>query len=214
MAESQRRRKEEEGPIIFSKDNRRVRTAGRACIFGSRMDDRAKEITTEFLSNRQQLMAFIYGLVRDPQAAEDVFQETWLKLANALQEGTVIQSQAKWCRTVAKNLVLQYWRQQRNAKVIADSSLLEFLDFVELAFDENPWKGTSDRQQALNDCVSALPAKSQRLLTLKYTEGHSIQEIASVLQQSGAAVVKALLRLRQALSICVEKKLKLGELGL
>jgi len=178
------------------------------------MDDRAKEITTEFLSSRQQLMAFIYGLVRDPQAAEDMFQETWLKLANALQAGTVIQSQAKWCRTVAKNLVLQHWRQQRNAKVVADSSLLEFLDFVELAFEENPWKGTSDRQQALNDCVAALPEKSQRLLTLKYTEGHSIQEIASVLQQSMAAVVKALLRLRQALSICVEKKLKLGELGL
>jgi len=178
------------------------------------MDERAKEITTEFLSNRQQLMAFIYGLVRDPQAAEDVFQETWLKLANALQQGTVIQSQAKWCRTVAKNLVLQHWRQQRNAKVVADSSLLEFLDFVELAFEENPWRDTSDRQQALNDCVAALPGKSQRLLTLKYAEGHSIQEIASVLQQTGAAVVKALLRLRQALSICVEKKLKLGELGL
>src|SRR3954452_16676581 len=178
------------------------------------MDNRAKEITTEFLSNRQQLMAFIYGLVRDPQIAEDIFQETWLKLANAVQEGTIIQSSTKWCRAVAKNLVLQHWRQQRNAKVLADSSLLEFLDFVELAFEENPWKSTSDRQQALNDCVAALPAKSQRLLSLKYSDGESIQQIASAMEQTAAAVVKALLRLRQALSICVEKKLKLGELGL
>jgi len=118
------------------------------------MDDRTKEITTEFLAGRQQLMSFIYGLVRDPQIAEDIFQETWLKLANSLQQGSVIEHQGKWCRKVAKNLVLQYWRQQRNAKVVADSSLLEFLEFVDLAFEENALEQTSDRQQALNDCVA------------------------------------------------------------
>jgi len=178
------------------------------------MDDRTKEITTEFLANRQQLMSFIYGLVRDPQIAEDIFQETWLKLANAQQQGTVIQHQAKLCRKVAKNLVLQHWRQQRNAKVVADSSLLEFLDFVELAYEENPLQRTSDRQQALNDCVAVLPPKSKRLLALKYDEGYPLQKIAQTVEQSTSAVVKALLRLRQALSICVEKKLKLSALGL
>jgi len=178
------------------------------------MDDRTKEITTEFLANRQHLMSFIYGLVRDPQIAEDIFQETWLKLANAQQQGTVIQHQAKWCRKVAKNLVLQHWRQQRNAKVVADSSLLEFLDFVELAYEENPLQRTSDRQQALNDCVAVLPPKSKRLLALKYDDGYPLQKIAQTVEQSTAAVVKALLRLRQALSICVEKKLKLSALGL
>ena len=178
------------------------------------MDDRTKEITTEFLANRQQLMSFIYGLVRDPQVAEDIFQGTWLKLANAQQQGTVIQHQAKWCRKVAKNLVLQHWRRQRNAKVVADSSLLEFLDFVELAYEENPLQRTSDRQQALNDCVAVLPSKSKRLLALKYDEGYPLQKIAQTVDQSTAAVVKALLRLRQALSICVEKKLKLSAFGL
>jgi RNA polymerase sigma-70 factor (ECF subfamily) len=178
------------------------------------MDNRTKEITTEFLGSRQQLMSFIYGLIRDPQRAEDIFQETWLKLANALQQGVLIEQQAKWCRKVAKNLVLQHWRQQRNSKVIADSSLLEFLDFVELAYDENPVEKVTERQQALNDCVAVLPPKSKRLLVLKYDEDLSLEKIAQTVEQSTAAVIKALLRLRQALLICVEKKLKLGELGL
>jgi len=178
------------------------------------VDDKTKEITTEFLASRQRLMSFIYGLVRDPQAAEDIFQETWLKLANAVQQGTVIHQPAKWCRKVAKNLVLQYWRQQRNAKVVADSSLLEFLEFVDLAFEENALEQTSDRQQALNDCVAVLPPKSRRLLALKYDDGYSLEKIAQVAEQSTAAVIKALLRLRQALASCVEKKLRLSELGL
>jgi RNA polymerase sigma-70 factor (ECF subfamily) len=178
------------------------------------MDEKTKEITTEFLANRRQLMSFIYGLVRDPQVAEDIFQETWLKLANAIQQGTVIQQPLKWCRKVSKNLVLQHWREQRNAKVVADSSLLEFLEFVDMAFDEGVHSQTNDRQQALNDCVAVLPPRSRRLLDLKYEEGYSLDKIAQVAEQSTAAVIKALLRLRQALAICVQKKLRLGELGL
>jgi RNA polymerase sigma-70 factor (ECF subfamily) len=175
-----------------------------------------KQVTTEFLASRQQLMAFIYGLVRDPQVAEDVYQEVWLKLANALEKETAIENQGKWCRKVAKNLIVQQWREQRDAKVVADSTLLEFIDYVELAFEESDSREDrwSERQHALNECVQALPEKSRHLLMLKYDERFSIRNIAAHLQQSSAAVVKALVRLRQALSVCVEKKLKLQELGL
>jgi RNA polymerase sigma-70 factor, ECF subfamily len=176
--------------------------------------DRTMQLTTEFLANRQQLMSFIYGLVRNPQIAEDIFQETWLKLANSTRQGTVIERPAQWCRKVAKNLVLQHWRQQANSKVVVDSSLLEFLDYVELAFDENPADRVAERQQALNSCLEALPEKSRRLLTLKYEECYSLERIAQAVEQSTAAVIKALLRLRQALAACVQKKLKLSELGL
>ncbi|HEY2952584.1 MAG TPA: sigma-70 family RNA polymerase sigma factor [Verrucomicrobiae bacterium] len=180
------------------------------------MSESLKQVTTHFLASRPHLMAFIYGLVRDPQMAEDVYQEVWLKLANELEKGVVIEDQGKWCRKVAKNLIVQYWREQRDAKVVADSTLLEFVEFVDHAFDESDSREDrwSDRQLALNECVEALPEKSRQLLLLKYDEGSSISTIAARMQQSTAAVVKALVRLRQALAVCVEKKLKLQELGL
>ena len=172
------------------------------------------QATTEFLANRRQLMSFIYGLVRHPQIAEDIFQETWVKLANSMQHGTVIEQPAKWCRKVAKNLVLEYWRRQSTSKVVVDSALVEFVDYVEMAFEENLDDRATERQQALNSCVEALPAKSRRLLTLKYDECCSMDKIAAAVEQSTAAVTKALLRLRHALAICVQKKVKLSELGL
>lgn len=178
------------------------------------MDERMMQITTEFLANRQQLMSFIYGLVRQTQIAEDIFQETWLKLANSLQQGTAIERPAAWCRKVAKNLVLEYWRKQANSKVVVDSALIEFIDYVEMAFEESADDRMAERQQALNACVEALPEKSKRLLALKYDECYSMEKIAEAVEQSTAAVSKALLRLRQALAVCVQKKLKLSELGL
>jgi RNA polymerase sigma-70 factor, ECF subfamily len=171
------------------------------------------ELATEFLANRHLLMSFISGLVRDVHEAEDIFQEVWIRLANAAENGTVIENQLKWCRGVARNLILHYWRDQRTSKVIADSDLLVFLNYVELAYDEREitpdnW---TDRQQALHDCVTSLPDKWRQLLKLKYDEQCSIAEICERMGKSSAAIVKALLRLRTALAACVEKKLRLQE---
>jgi RNA polymerase sigma-70 factor (ECF subfamily) len=178
--------------------------------------DQIKEVTAEFLANRHQLMAFIIGLLRDPQVADDIFQEVWLKLAAAMEKGIVIEHQAKWCRKAAKLLILQHWRDQRTARVFADSTLVEFLDFVDQAYDENESLHSlrPERQRALNECVRALPEKSKLLLALKYEHRRSLSDIAAQVRQSTDAVIKALLRLRHALSVCVEKRVRLQELGL
>jgi RNA polymerase sigma-70 factor (ECF subfamily) len=85
-----------------------------------------------------------------------------------------------------------------------------FLAQVEAAFSEeeqdaeNEWQR---RQQALDDCVAALPEKSRRMLSLRYEGRQSVEEVARATGQSFDAVTKALYRLRQALTECVERKL-------
>ena len=180
------------------------------------MNATAKEITSQFLADRHRLMAFIHGLLRDSHTAEDIFQEVWLKLTAELDKGTVIEKPPAWCRTVARNLILMHWRSQKNSKVVVDSALIEFVEFVDQAFAENESVNDvgPERQQALAECVGALPEKSRELLTLKYERDLSLKAIAGTVRQSTDSVIKALLRLRQALAVCVEKKLKLQELGL
>lgn len=180
------------------------------------MNDQIKRVTAEFLTSRHQLISFISGVLRDPQEAEDIFQEVWLKLVAAMDKGIQIESQAKWCRKAAKLLILERWRNQRTAKVFADSTLIEFLDFVDQAYDENEsiHDLRTDRLRALMECLQALPEKSKRLIALKYDQDLALKDIATQVHQSTDAVIKALLRLRQALVICVQKKLRLQEFGL
>lgn len=170
-----------------------------------------EQVTASFLAGRRTLIAYIHWLVRDPHVAEDIFQEVWLKLANALNRGDRVEDQARWCRGVARNLVLHHWRDQRDAKVVADS---EFVDLVEAAFDEAEPDDWSDRRHALAECLQTLPEKSRQLLGLKYESGCSIAAIAITLRQSVDAVTKSLLRLRRALASCVERRVKLSGLGL
>lgn len=169
-----------------------------------------QQAAAAFIRDRMRLGAFVGGLLRDAHAAEDVIQEVWLQLAAEVEKGTVIGNQPAWCRAVAKNLVLKHWRRQRNAKVVADSEVLEvFLARVDEAFAETDestdlWER---RQQALDDCVASLPEKSRRLLSLRYEGRVPVEEIARRVGQSFDAVTKSLYRIRQALSDCVERKL-------
>jgi RNA polymerase sigma-70 factor (ECF subfamily) len=180
------------------------------------MSEHYQQIAAQFLADRHRLMAFICGLLRDAQASEDVFQEVWLKLSGELEKGVVIQNPPAWCRKVARNLILMHWRSQKGAKVIVDSTLIEFLDSVEQAFTENEAVNETgpERRRALGECLSALPEKSRHLIALKYEQELPLKDIATKVGQSCDSVIKALVRLRHALVTCVEKKLKLQELGL
>jgi RNA polymerase sigma-70 factor (ECF subfamily) len=180
------------------------------------MSHSTQQITAQFLADRHRLMAFIHGLLRDPQTSEDIFQEVWMKLSSELEKGVAIQNPPAWCRTVARNLILMHWRSQKSAKVVVDSTLIEFLDSVEQAFAENEMVNETgpERRRALGDCLRALPEKSRHLVALKYEQELPLRDIATRVGQSCDSVIKALLRLRQALATCVEKKLKLQELGL
>jgi len=167
-----------------------------------------KSLSSEFLAGRHELMAFVYGLVRDPQAAEDIFQEVWIRLAEAAEQEVEIRETAKWCRGVARNLILHHWRAKRNAKVVPDSRLI---DLAERAFEERESTTTDKpRKRALVDCVKDLPEKSRAALELKYDRGLAGGEVASRMGSTYDAVMRLLSRVRRVLAKCVEKKLALA----
>jgi RNA polymerase sigma-70 factor, ECF subfamily len=177
----------------------------------SRESEIIQRAAAEFIHDRHRLGAFVGGLLRDAHAAEDVIQEVWVRLAAEIEKGTAIENQPAWCRGVARNLILKHWRTQQTAKVVADSEVMEaFLAQVEQAFAESDPDEADEwrrRQQALDDCVAVLPEKSRRMLSLRYEARKSVEEVAKATGQTFDGVTKALYRLRQALTDCVERKL-------
>ena len=171
---------------------------------------RLQQHSLEFLSSRHSLMAMIVGLTRNPHVAEDIFQEVWIKLAEAVERGVEIRDTPKWCRGVAKNLILHYWRDARNSKVIISEKFIELAEtaFNEQDDDQELW---GQRRQALEQCVRDLPDHSREILKLKYDQDRDMAAVAQLLQKSVASVKMTLCRLRQLLSDCVTKKLSAEE---
>ncbi len=166
-----------------------------------------KSILSEFLADRYRLMAFIRAMVRDNHVAEDIFQEVWLRLDDTVRRNVEIVNTAKFCRGVARNLILHHWRDQKRIQAAADP---ELLNLVVTAFEEQDsaqeyWRA---RENALRDCIQKLPDHSIEILSLKYKSGLPIAEVAGRLDKTVFAVTKLLSRLRQKLRDCVTETLQ------
>jgi DNA-directed RNA polymerase specialized sigma24 family protein len=99
------------------------------------MTDRLKQVTSLFLVERNSLLAFIFGLVRDEAATEDIFQEVWLKPAEAAERETDVEHVGSWCRGVAKNLILHHWRSHQRSRTVVDTRIA---DAAERAYSADP----------------------------------------------------------------------------
>jgi RNA polymerase sigma-70 factor (ECF subfamily) len=168
------------------------------------------DAATRFIRDRHFLGAFVGGLLRDAHTAEDVLQEVWLCLAAEIEKGTVIDNQSAWCRGVARNLIRRHWVKSQRARNTRELDSLEaFLDRIDRCFQsaDSDANYATARIAALDQCVEALPERSRRLLSLKYTEGEAVESIASEMGQSFEAVKKALVRIRAGLHDCVRQRL-------
>jgi RNA polymerase sigma-70 factor (ECF subfamily) len=159
-----------------------------------------------FLQHRFMLMSYLRALVRDPHAAEDLFQEVGLRVMHSEGVPTEPAQFAAWCRGVARNLVLHYWRSKRRSRLEVSERLL---DALELAYRQvEPASDLASRRAAaLGDCLGQLPPRTRDLVRRRYFENQTSAEIAKALRRSAAAVRKMLERVRTELEECIQNKL-------
>ena len=171
------------------------------------MEQRLTELTTRFMAERHVLMAYIYGLVQQADVADDIFQEVWLRLAEAANRGTEIVDPPSWFRGVARNLVLHHWRGERRARVIVDSAIL---DLVDQAFAEHDHQvdALEQRRRCLRACLAELPDHAKEVLRLKYLADLTANQVGERMRRSSASVLMLLSRVRRSLEECVTRRLR------
>jgi RNA polymerase sigma-70 factor (ECF subfamily) len=159
------------------------------------MDDFIRELTAV----QPSLWAYIFSLLPDHGAAQDVLQETNLTLwrkANEFQAGT---SFLAWSCQVAYFHVLSQRRRARRDRLVFDEEVLAYL--AERQADRAPELG--DRLAALRKCLDKLPAPSRKLLEQRYAPGGSVKDLAEADGRSVAALSQVLYRLREKLLECM-----------
>lgn len=166
-----------------------------------------RDLSTHFIADRHNLMAYIYALVREANLTDDIFQEVWLQMAKAVEQGVEIEKPDAWCRGVARNLALQHWRTQKNERLVVSTELVEQVDKAFAEMDENG-DDLALHRRAIRKCVEELPALSKRVLRMKYVTGMELQEISESIHKTVAAVKMMLMRIRRALEKCARQRLQ------
>ena len=156
----------------------------------------------ELLSRTQSsLFAYIMFVVRNEDVANDIFQETFVKVITKLQEGRYTDSGkfTFWLTRIAHNAIMDWYRAQKSEHIIdlADDNDLSnlrgdrFLD----TFRENELVN----EQVMSDVrrmMESLPAAQREVVYMRYYQQLSFKEIA---QLTGVSINTALGRMRYAL---------------
>ena len=144
-----------------------------------------------------RLFAFLARLARSRDVAEDLLEETWLRLvehADRLRDDTRL---AAWLFTVARNLYVSYCR----SRMLEDARIPGVIGLWPTSFQASPFEETAGNElgRRLEAALAGLPAVYREVLLLVGVEGLRPAEAAQVCGISGDALRQRLSRARALL---------------
>ena len=155
----------------------------------------------ETLLNRYQSGVFskIVFVVRDHEVANDLFQDTWIKVVKVLKSGKYVEEGkfGPWVMRIAHNAAIDHFRRNRKKRMVRPTD--EFDIFDTLAHDAPNAMDTMVQEEVLSELrqlIPALPKEQRAVVKMRLEQQYSFKEIA---EETGVSINTALGRMRYAL---------------
>ena len=143
---------------------------------------------------------YIRMMVKDHDLADDILQDTLIKVVRVIDEGRYADSGKflSWVLRIAHNQVIDYFRAQKSSRTVSESdagyAMLGTLRFAERTVED---KMVSEQIEAdVRRLIDFLPEEQREVVMMRYYAGLSFQEIAD---QTEVSINTALGRMRYAL---------------
>jgi RNA polymerase sigma-70 factor (ECF subfamily) len=152
------------------------------------------------LKHQSKIYTSIYLLVKDSYLAEDIFQDTFIKVINTLKAGKYNEEGKflPWVIRIAHNLVIDHFRKEKRTPIIAN---VEGFDIFEvLNFQDESGEDRMVREQTYKDLrtmIHLLPSEQKEVLIMRHYGDLSFKEIADI---TNVSINTALGRMRYALN--------------
>ena len=153
---------------------------------------------------------FILTLVKDEWVADDLIQETFLKIQNNLKNLKDPSKLSSWIFRIAYNLCQDHFRQSKRSRNEESIDQEEMKDFKEALIQKGPDIQKELEQRQMGECVqdqiNLLPESMRTVLLLFDIMEFSHQEIADILGSTVKNVKVRLHRARKKLKPILEEK--------
>lgn len=164
--------------------------------------------------HQNRLYSYIFLLVKDKQLADDIFQDTYVKVINTLKRGSYNDEGKfiQWVMRIAHNLVIDHFRKSKKVPTV-ENSYNEFDVFDTIRFTDPSIEEQLVKTQIHSDVrklLEYLPEEQKEVLYLRCYSGLSFKDIA---EHTDVSINTALGRMRYAIinmrKIIEEKKVVL-----
>jgi len=155
----------------------------------------------EFLLNRhkRKVFSFIMSKVKNYDIAEDIFQDTFIKVINSLKKGKYNEEGKflPWIMRISHNLVIDYFRKEsktRKVRVTDEFNIFDLLDNGNI--DQQEMLIKDQVYSDLNLLIEKLPEDQKTVLKMRYLEDMSFKKISEI---QNISINTALGRMRYAI---------------
>lgn len=157
--------------------------------------------------HKSKIFTTIYLIVKDNYIAEDLLQETFIKVINTIKGGRYNEEGKflPWILRIAHNLAIDHFRKEkRYPTIIMDdgNNVFNTLEFAEDSIESIQIQ--KDTHARLRKLIQELPEAQKEVLIMRHYMQMSFQEIA---ETTGVSINTALGRMRYAL-INLRKKMQ------
>ena len=150
--------------------------------------------------HKSRVFSYILLIVKSKELAEDIFQETFIKVIRSLKRGKYIENGKfiSWVLRISHNLIIDHFRKEKLRGTISnDNSNVDI--FNSQKFSEDTIEDQLVNTQILNEVkelINELPEDQQQVIYMRHYMELSFKEIA---EQTGVSINTALGRMRYAL---------------
>lgn len=156
----------------------------------------------ELLSrNQSKLFSYILFVVRDEDKANDLFQETFVKVITKLHQGRYVDSGkfGAWIMRIAHNVIMDWYREQRSRNPIepTDENDLSNLSGNEILDSNVENRYVNDQIMVdVKNMMNMLPPTQREVVFMRFYQDLSFKEIA---ETTGVSINTSLGRMRYAI---------------
>ncbi len=150
--------------------------------------------------HKNKVFAYISLYIRDQALAEDLFQDTFMKVIQSVKSGKY-QDNGKfisWVMRIAHNLIIDHFRRMKQMNTVSnddyDSDLFNSKKLSEATIEDSMIK--KQIQKDIRRMISELPDDQKEVVVLRHYAGLSFKEIAEI---TDVSINTALGRMRYAL---------------
>ena len=174
--------------------------------------DEAFDVLLERYKDR--LFSYILYQVRNADVAEDIFQETFVKVIVTIRDGRYTESGKfySWISRIAHNLVIDFFRREKGENTVStDETEVDLLNNAKLS--DRCAQSAMDSEQTFVDLqhlIEKLPEEQREVVQMHYFQEMTFKEIA---EEKGISINTALGRMRYGI-LNMRKMAQRFDLGL
>jgi len=151
------------------------------------------------------VLRFIYNMIKDKEASEDITQEVFITVYNKLYLYDKNHKFSNWLLQISKNKAIDYIRKYKR---VYESNIEDIPDIISKEMSPEQTAEFKETKETIETYLKCLNEIDRQILITRYSQNLSFYDLSQILEMTESNVKRRYYRSRQNFKIFISQKVK------